>query len=194
VIPEVVHADGRRVEIPHTAHRAAHAAGDRVERHDQIVDSTPDLALAPEATIAPDLVLERNGRPPAHGGSTQSGPTRRLPLGTIVGARSGDKGGNANVGLWARSDRGWAWLDEYLTFDEFRTLLPEAVDLEIRRHRFPNLRALNFVVVGLLGEGVASSTRPDPQAKGLGEYLRSRLVDIPVDLVPDNAGAIAPEE
>ena len=59
---------------------------------------------------------------------------------------------------------------------------------------FPNLRALNFVVVGLLGEGVASSTRPDPQAKGLGEYLRSRLVDIPVDLVPDNAGAIAPEE
>ena len=49
---------------------------------------------------------------------------------------------------------------------------------------FPNLRALNFVVVGLLGEGVASSTRPDPQAKGLGEYLRSRLVDIPVDLGP----------
>ena len=98
------------------------------------------------------------------------------------------------MGLWARSDRGWAWLDEYLTFDEFRALLPEAVDLEIRRHRFPNLRALNFVVVGLLGEGVASSTRPDPQAKGLGEYLRSRLVDIPVDLVPDNAGAIAPEE
>ena len=194
VIPEVVHADGRRVEIPHTAHRAAHAAGDRREEHDQIVDSTPDLALAPEATIAPDMVLGRDGHPPARSGGTQEGPTRRLPLGTIIGARSGDKGGNANVGLWARSDSGWAWFDEYLTFDEFRTLLPEAADLEIRRHRFPNLRALNFVVVGLLGEGVASSTRPDPQAKGLGEYLRSRLVDIPVDLVPDNAGAIAPEE
>ena len=62
-------------------------------------------------------------------------------------------------------------------------LLPEADDLEIERHVFANLRALNFVVVGLLGEGVASSTRPDPQAKGLGEYLRSRLVDIPVDLL-----------
>ena len=80
----------------------------------------------------------------------------------------------------------------HLTFDEFRALLPEADDLEVRRYRFPNLRALNFVVVGLLGEGVASSTRPDPQAKGLGEYLRSRLVDIPVDLVPGAAGPDRP--
>jgi hypothetical protein len=69
--------------------------------------------------------------------------------------------------------------------DRFRQLLPEADGLEIRRFVFPNLRALNFVVVGLLGEGVASSTRPDPQAKGLGEYLRSRAVDIPVDLLAD---------
>ena len=68
-------------------------------------------------------------------------------------------------------------------------LLPEADDLEVQRFEFPNLSALNFVVVGLLGEGVASSTRPDPQAKGLGEYLRSRAVDIPVGLV-----ALQPEE
>ncbi len=106
-----------------------------------------------------------------------------MPLGTVIGARSGDKGGNANVGLWARSAEGWHWLVSYLTIDMFRTLLPEADDLEVRRFEFPNLYALNFVVVGLLGEGVASSTRPDPQAKGLGEYLRSRLVDIPVDLL-----------
>ncbi len=79
------------------------------------------------------------------------------------------------------------WLDSYLTTERFRTLLPEADDLEIRRYAFPNLSALNFVVVGLLDEGVASSTRPDPQAKGLGEYLRSRVVDIPVELVPDRA-------
>ena len=69
----------------------------------------------------------------------------------------------------------------YLTLDAFRALLPEADGLEIRRYPFPNLRPLNFVVVGLLGEGVACSTRPDPQAKGLGEYLRSRAVDIPAD-------------
>ena len=68
--------------------------------------------------------------------------------------------------------------------DRFRTLLPEAAGLAVDRYDFANLLALNFVVVGLLGEGVASSTRPDPQAKGLGEYLRSRVVDIPVRLVP----------
>jgi hypothetical protein len=48
----------------------------------------------------------------------------------------------------------------------------------------PNLRALNFVVAGILGDGVASATRPNPQAKGLGEYLRSRLVDIPETIIP----------
>jgi hypothetical protein len=116
--------------------------------------------------------------------STVGGETVRLPLGTIIGARSGDKGGNANVGLWARDDHGWAWLDSELTLERFRQLLPEAGDLAIERHVFPNLRALNFVVIGLLGEGVASSTRPDPQAKGLGEYLRSRFVDLPITLIP----------
>jgi hypothetical protein len=79
------------------------------------------------------------------------------------------------------------WLDAELTLDRFRELLPEAGDLVVQRHAFPNLRALNFVVVGLLGEGVASSTRPDPQAKGLGEYLRSRSVDLPAHLVPHSS-------
>ncbi len=113
------------------------------------------------------------------------GPTRRAPLGWIIGARSGDKGGNANCGLWARSDSGYAWLESYLTLERFKSLLPEAKELEVRRHSFPSLRALNFVVVGLLGEGVSSSVRADPQAKSLGEYLRSRLVDLPEALMPD---------
>ncbi len=107
------------------------------------------------------------------------GPTERVPLGRVVGARSGDKGGNANVGLWARDDAGWDWLCRSMTVQRVRELIPEAADLEIRRFELPNLRALNFVIVGLLDEGVASSTRPDPQAKGLGEYLRSRHLDIP---------------
>jgi len=112
------------------------------------------------------------------------GPTRRVPLGTVCGARSGDKGGNANVGLWTRDEASFAWLRDTLTVDRVRTLLgPEAADLPIDRHELPNLRALNVVVHGLLGDGVASSTRPDPQAKGLGEYLRSRLVEAPVRLV-----------
>ena len=108
-----------------------------------------------------------------------------MPLGTIIGARSGDKGGNANVGLWARTDDAWAWLaaDPHHRPTSAQ-LLPEADGLVVERYVLANLRALNFVVVGLLGEGVASSTRPDPQAKSLGEYLRSRLVDVPVRLLP----------
>ena len=110
-------------------------------------------------------------------------PTTRAPLGRVCAARSGDKGGNANVGLWTRDDAAFVWLREYLTVDRFRELLPEATDLVVRRFELANLRALNFVVVGLLGEGVASSTRPDPQAKGLGEFLRSRTVDVPTALL-----------
>jgi hypothetical protein len=113
-----------------------------------------------------------------------SGETRRVPLGLVAGARSGDKGGNANVGFWARTDAAAAWLAAELTPGRIRDLLPEAAALEVRVFPLPNLRAVNVVIVGLLGEGVAASTRPDPQAKGLGEDLRSRLVDVPVELLP----------
>jgi hypothetical protein len=90
------------------------------------------------------------------------------------------------VGLWARSPAGFAWLAAELTVDRFRQLLPEATELDVDRYVLENLLALNFVVHGLLGEGVASSTRPDPQAKSLGEYLRARLVDLPIVLLSDN--------
>ena len=112
-----------------------------------------------------------------------SGPTRRVPLGRVCGARSGDKGGNANVGFWVRSAQAYAWLERTLTVERLRELLPEAVDLEIERCALPNLWSLNFVVKGLLGEGVASSTRSDPQAKSFGEFLRARLIDVPESLL-----------
>ncbi|MEP7217085.1 MAG: acyclic terpene utilization AtuA family protein [Anaerolineaceae bacterium] len=117
--------------------------------------------------------------------ASPTGPTKRLALGTIIGARSGDKGGNANVGLWARSDAAYAWLRDYLTVERFKQLVSEAQSLEVRRYELPNLRAVNFVVVGLLGEGVASSSRMDPQAKSLGEYVRAKLVDLPESLLGD---------
>ncbi len=109
--------------------------------------------------------------------------SQRRPLGTLVGARSGDKGGNANLGVWARNDASWRWLAHTLTIDALKQLLPETSHLVVRRHVLANLRALNFVIEGLLGEGVASSTRFDPQAKALGEWLRSRTVDIPEELL-----------
>ena len=111
------------------------------------------------------------------------GATRRAPLGTVAGARSGDKGGNANLGVWARNDKTWSWLAHTLTIDALRQLLPETAAFTIHRHVFANLRALNFVIEGLLGEGVSSSTRFDPQAKALGEWLRSRTIDIPEELL-----------
>jgi hypothetical protein len=111
--------------------------------------------------------------------SPPGGATERVPLGTLCGARSGDKGGNANVGVWVRNDAAYAWLESYLTVERFRELVPEARSLGIERHPLPNLRSVNFVVQGLLGEGVASSVRGDPQAKSLGEFLRARLVDVP---------------
>jgi acyclic terpene utilization AtuA family protein len=111
------------------------------------------------------------------------GATERLPLGTICGARSGDKGGNANVGVWVRDLTAYAWLEHYLTVDRFRQLIPESAALHVERHPLPNLLSLNFVVHGLLGDGVAASTRSDPQAKSFGEYLRAKLVDIPRSLL-----------
>ncbi|WP_405797943.1 acyclic terpene utilization AtuA family protein [Streptomyces sp. NBC_01506] len=110
--------------------------------------------------------------------------TRRAPLGLLVGARSGDKGGDANVGVWVRTDDAWRWLAHALTVDLFRQLLPETADLTVTRHVLPNLKALNFTVQGLLGEGVAARARFDPQAKALGEWLRSRHADIPEVLLP----------
>jgi hypothetical protein len=113
------------------------------------------------------------------------GPMRRLPLGTAFGTRSGDKGGNANIGVWARTDDGYRWLEAFLTPDRLKQLLPETAQLQVNRYALPNIRSLNFVVIGLLGEGVASSTRIDSQAKGLGEYLRSRIVELPEALLED---------
>ena len=112
-----------------------------------------------------------------------SGPTERLPLGTICGARSGDKGGNANVGVWAKNAAAYAWIEEYLTVERFRQLIPEAAPLKVERHPLPNLLSINFVVAGLLGDGVAASTRSDPQAKSFGEYLRAKVVAIPRSLL-----------
>ncbi|MFB7636181.1 acyclic terpene utilization AtuA family protein [Streptomyces sp. NPDC056149] len=107
------------------------------------------------------------------------GPTRRVPLGIVAGARSGDKGGAANVGVWVRTEDAWRWLAHELTVERVRQLLPEVAELEVQRTVLPNLRAVNFTVEGLLGEGVAAQARFDPQAKALGEWLRSRHVEIP---------------
>lgn len=146
-------------DVPHVA---VHADGHRTS----IPAASPTRVLEPvdPAPLPPPL-------PP--------GPTRRGPLGQIAGARSGDKGGSANVGVWVRADDHWRWLAHELTVDALRELLPETRDLIVTRYLLPHLRAVNFVIEGILGKGVAHQARFDPQAKGLGEWLRSRHVDLP---------------
>ncbi len=151
-------------EVPHVA---VHADGTRTDipaaddtRELRPVDDTP----LPEAL--PDV------------------PTRRVPLGSIAGARSGDKGGNANIGVWVRTEEQWRWLAHTLTVPALRQLLPETAGFTVTRHLLPNLYAMNFVIEGILGEGVAYGARFDPQAKGLGEWLRARHLDIPERLLP----------
>nr|WP_162462834.1 acyclic terpene utilization AtuA family protein [Mycolicibacterium sp. CBMA 234] len=154
------------VEAALVPHVAVLADGSRV-----------DVAPAAE-TLSLDTVED-----PALPEPLTVGPTRRAPLGTIAGARSGDKGGSANVGVWVRTDDQWRWLAHTLTVERLRELLPEAADLPVTRHLLPNMRAINFVIEGILGEGVAYQARFDPQAKGLGEWLRTRHLDIPEELL-----------
>jgi hypothetical protein len=115
--------------------------------------------------------------------SVPNGSTQRLPLGSVCGARSGDKGGNANLGVWVESEAAYAWLAQLLTADKIKELLPETASLLVQRFELPNILSLNFVIHGLLGDGVAASLRADPQAKTLGEYLRAKVVDVPLSIV-----------
>ncbi|MEU5529821.1 acyclic terpene utilization AtuA family protein [Micromonospora chersina] len=151
-------------------------------------EAVAHVAVLPDGTRVPVAPPTRTAAPPAYESVAapefDAGPTRRAPLGELVGARSGDKGGDANLGVWARSDATWAWLRGWLTVARLAELLPETGPLTVERHELPNLRAVNFVIRGLLGQGVAASTRFDPQAKALGELLRSRIVDLPADLTP----------
>lgn len=150
-------------EVPHVA---VHADGTRT----QIPAATETKALEPVGPFAlPEPI--------------PFGETRRAPLGFVAGARSGDKGGNANVGVWVRTDEQWRWLAHTLTVEKLRELLPETADLAVTRHVLPNLRAVNFVIEGILGKGVAHQARFDPQAKGIGEWLRSRHIDMPVEMI-----------
>ncbi|MGY1726362.1 acyclic terpene utilization AtuA family protein [Geodermatophilus sp. SYSU D01062] len=143
---------------------------------DGTTETLPSAVPAAAAADVPDPA-----GPPAW---TDGGPTRRVPLGRVAGARSGDKGGAATLGVWARDEDGFAWLAAFLTPDRLRALLPEAAALPVTRELLPGLRALLFQLPGLLGDGVAAGTRFDPQAKAVGEWLRSRVVDVPERLLP----------
>ena len=150
-------------------HTVVHADGGR--------EVVPDPTMFGE--VPPDA-----GRRPSPYPAPADALNRRMPLGSFVHARSGDKGGDANLGLWVvhdgseKYDARVTWLTKLITAKKIRELVPEAADLEIEVFVLPNLGAVNVLIRGLLGRGVAASTRFDPQAKGLGEWVRSRIVHI----------------
>lgn len=136
-----------------------------------------------EVAPAPGSDESTRGEEPAHPEREHSGATINAPIGRIVGARSGDKGGDANLGVWARTEAAYSWLTGYLTTERLRELIPETRDLTVHRYPMPNLRAINFLLEGYLGEGVSSSNKLDPQAKALSEYFRAKVVPVPEDLL-----------
>lgn len=109
------------------------------------------------------------------------GPTKPAPLGTIVHGRSGDKGNNVNVGFFVRSDEEYPWLCSFMTVERIQGLFGGdwSPEFRVERCEFPNIRAVHFRVLDFLGGGGASSNRIDPLGKGVAEYLRSKVVDIP---------------
>jgi hypothetical protein len=157
-------------------------------------EQVPHVVVLPDGAvveIAPPPVTAGLPQAPAEFGSgrTPEGLEVDLPLGRLVFARSGDKGGTANVGVWVpaghpRRAEAYAWLRDWLTPEVVARLLPEAAGLGVGVFALPNLCAVNIVIDGLLGDGVASSTRFDPQAKAVGEWLRARVVNLPKELLP----------
>ncbi len=172
---------------PYGIYRPAYVDRDAVDHTVHLPDGSTEIVpdppvVDPRAAVSEPEHVQTGSIP----GIADEATTRRVPLGTFVHARSGDKGGDANVGLWVRAGDRRAershWLREFVTVDRIRWLVPEAADLEIEVFELPNLHGVNVLIHGLLGDGVAASTRFDPQAKALGEWLRSRLVDVPEEL------------
>jgi hypothetical protein len=179
-IPGMFAVSGGGVAKPFGVYRPALVPADLVPQYVKVLggDATVVESVAPAPATPGVIEPSAVDLPPAPGGETA-----RVPLGRVFGARSGDKGGNANLGVFARSAEGFAWLRDFLTVERLHELLPESADLAVERHELANIWSLNFLIHDLLQEGVAASTRQDGQAKGLGEWLRARHADIPVALL-----------
>jgi len=109
----------------------------------------------------------------------------KIKLLDIAGARSGDKGGCANIGVWAKTENAYSFLNECLTVKKIKELMPDLAEFQIDRYELPNILSLNFYIHGILEDGVSSNTRKDGQAKSLGEYLRAKYIEIPKSLIKE---------
>ena len=160
--------------VPAIVHWPALVSNAHIQQH-VFVDGQEFVVTSFVQEEALDAGPIRSGTMPA----VPHGETLSVPFGKLFATRSGDKGGNANLGVWARTPDAFAFLREFLSVERLKTLLKDMAGFEIERYELPNLLALNFYIKGLLGDGVAASLRSDPQAKTLGEYLRAKMIDVP---------------
>ena len=106
-------------------------------------------------------------------------------FGDLYGTRSGDKGGCANIGVWAKNSKSFAFLSKYLSEEKLKELLPDLKGFKIERFELANINSLNFYIHGILEDGVSSNNRKDSQAKSLGEYLRAKIIKVPKEILGD---------
>ena len=155
-------------------HWPALISGKHIKQHISMNQQQFTIDPMPSSFDPIEFIPSKKDIPPVAATNTAS-----MPLGRVFGTRSGDKGGNANLGVWAKSEKAFVFLCEFLTAKKLKALLPDLGTFEIERYEFPNLLAVNFFIKGILGDGVASSFRSDPQAKTLGEYLRAKVIQLP---------------
>ena len=110
---------------------------------------------------------------------------KEIYFGDIYGTRSGDKGGCANLGIWAKNDQTFSFLYDFLTVEQLKKLLPDLKDFKIERYELSNIYSLNFYIHEILQDGVSSNNRKDSQAKSLGEYLRAKKIKVPEAIIGD---------
>ena len=110
---------------------------------------------------------------------------KEIYFGEIYGTRSGDKGGCANLGVWAKNANSFAFLHNFLTVKKLKELLPDLNQYKIERFELANINSLNFYIHDILQDGVSSNDKKDGQAKSLGEYLRAKKVKVPQSIIGD---------
>ncbi|KAJ5170499.1 uncharacterized protein N7500_003282 [Penicillium coprophilum] len=113
--------------------------------------------------------------------------TRSIRLGDIALARSGDKGSNLNFGIFVPDATHWPWLRSYMSVERLREMLADDDDWDgsflVERVEFPYIHAVHFVIYGILGRGVSSSSRLDGFGKGFADYVRDKIVEVPVEIL-----------
>jgi len=179
--------------IPGYAGRGAFGTGPVIAYWPALIDSKhivervmidgEEIQVAPTSQL--DVAEIYYQKTPVDLGQVPAGATESIPLGRLFGTRSGDKGGCANVGIWAKTDSAAAFLYDFLSVEKLKELMPDTAQYQIDRHELPNLKALNFYIHDILGDGVSSNDRIDGQAKSMGEYLRSKVIQMPVTLIKE---------